>query len=87
MQTQAIPGNLARSIHYMAENFHFSASLLTKLTKSEKLCHKARAVLWWGHQAVLLPFPTNFFIGIHHNCQEQKAGSMGRRVELGEGCT
>lgn len=87
MQNQAIPGSLARGIHYMAENFHFSASLLTELTKSEKICHKTRAVLWWGHQTVLFPSPTNFFTGIYHNSQEQKVGSMGRCVELREGCT
>lgn len=45
MQNQAIPGSLARSIHYMAENLHFSASLLTELTKSEKICRKTRAIL------------------------------------------
>lgn len=77
MQNQAIPGSFGRSIHYMAENFNFSAPLLTELTKSEKICHKARAVLWWGHQ-------TNFFTGIHHDCQEQKVGSMERWVELGK---
>lgn len=87
MQNQAIPGSFARSIHYMAEKFPFSGSLLTELTKPEKICHMARAVLWWGHQTVLLPFPTNFFTGIHHNFQEHKVGSMGRWVELGEGCT
>lgn len=36
MQNQAIPGSLARSIHYTAENFPFSVSLLTELTKSGK---------------------------------------------------
>lgn len=87
MQNQAIPGSLARGIHYTAENFHFSASLLTELTKSEKICHKTRAVLWWGHQTVLFPSPTNFFTGIYHNSQEQKVGSTGRCVELREGCT
>lgn len=87
MQNQAIPGSFARSIHDMAGKFHFSGSLLAELTKPEKICHKARAVLWWGHQTVLLPFPINFLTGIHHHSQEQKVGSMGRWVGLGEGCT
>lgn len=62
MQNQVIPGSLGRSIHYKAENFHFSVSLLTELTKPERICHKTTAVLWWeehymGHQTVLLPLP------------------------------
>lgn len=36
--------------------------------------------MWWMHQTVLVPFPTNFFTGIHYNSQEQKVGSMGRWV-------
>lgn len=63
MQNQVIPGSTGRSIHSIAENFHFSVSLLTELTKSARICHKTTAILWWDIKQFCCPLPQTSSLG------------------------